>query len=103
MRHESAPVNAQDHLAAHSTIADVHQTLRSKVKPKKNVEESDDELDLKLGEGRKLTAKDLSGAEGSRISVVHNHGWDDYPSGKTVRQLSRLWRYMDGADPDARA
>lgn len=103
MRHESAPVDTHDHshLAARSHIEDIHATLRDKVKPKQTTEEADDELDLKLGEGTKLTSKDLSGAEGSRISVVHKHGWDDYPKGRTVRQLSRLWRYMDGANPDA--
>jgi hypothetical protein len=102
MRHESAPVDTHDHLALRSDVADVHQTPRSGQRKKQTVEETDDELDLKLGEGKKLTSKDLSGAEGSRISVVHRHGWDDYPQGRTVRQLSRLWRYMDGADPDAR-
>lgn len=98
MRHESAPVDTHDHshLAARSNVADVHRTA------KQTIDETDDELDLKLGEGRRLTSKDLSGAEGSRISVVHRHGYDDYPAGRTVRQLSRLWRYMDGADPDAR-
>ncbi len=49
--------------------------------------------------GSKLTSKDLSGAEGSRISVVIVQDPSD-DRGKTVRQLSRLWRYMDGADPD---
>ena len=106
MRHESAPLNQNSsHLASDSHIGDLHQTPRGSQprsgKPKQNIEESDDELDLKLGEGKMLSAKDLSGAEGSRISVVHMHGWDDYPQGRTVRQLSRLWRYMGGKDPDA--
>jgi hypothetical protein len=98
MRHESAPISTTDHThhAHTSNVEHLHASA------KQNVEETDDELDLKLGEGKKLTSKDLSGAEGSRISVVHRHGWDDYPQGRTVRQLSRLWRYLDGADPDAR-
>ncbi len=57
------------------------------------------DLHLTLGEGTKLTSKDLSGAQGSRISVVKAHNpLDDYKA-RTVRQLSRLWRYLDGADP----
>jgi hypothetical protein len=60
-----------------------------------------EEMFLKLGEGTELTSKDLSGAEGSRISVVKAHGLNELYEGKTVRQLSRLWRYLDGGDPDA--
>jgi hypothetical protein len=107
MRHESAPIDHTDqsHAAHTSDVSSVRQT-KSTLKPAKGivaeVEATDDELDLKFGEGKRLTSKDLSGAEGSRISVVHRHGWEDYPRGRTVRQLSRLWRYMDGADPDAR-
>jgi hypothetical protein len=56
---------------------------------------------LKLGDGQALASKDLAGAEGSRISVVRRHLEEEKLKGKTVRQLSRLWRYMDGADPDA--
>jgi hypothetical protein len=94
MRHESAPLDPNDHShAAHSShVHDVHK-LQSK--------SEHEDLLLTLGEGTKLRSKDLSGAEGSRISVVKLPHPDDVYEGKTVRQLSRLWRYLDGADPDA--
>ena len=95
MRHESAPQDPDDHShAAHTShVHDVHE-----IQSKKEHEE----FVLKLGEGTKLLTKDLSGAEGSRISVVkiHEEMERDLVKGKTVRQLSRLWRYLDGADPD---
>lgn len=94
MRHDSAPVDYVHSHAAHTAhVGDAHQ-VQSK--------NEHNDLHLKLGEGIKLTSKDLSGAEGSRISVVKAHNpLDDY-KGRTVRELSRLWRYLDGADPDAR-
>lgn len=95
MRHESAPVGHTDH-SDHSHVAhasEVHDVHESGSKADHN------ELTLTLGEGVKLTSKDLSGAEGSRISVVKRPTEDLY-QGKTVRQLSRLWRYLDGEDPD---
>jgi hypothetical protein len=92
MRHDSANVDEDDHTHAAHT-AEVHGVLNS--------EEQQQEFLLKLGEGSKLTSKDLSGAEGSRISVVTVHDPYDEYKGKTVRQLSRLWRYLDGTDPDA--
>jgi hypothetical protein len=95
MRHESAPQDPDDHShAAHTShVHDVHE-----IQSKKEHEE----FVLKLGEGTRLLTKDLSGAEGSRISVVkiHEERERDLVKGKTVRQLSRLWRYLDGADPD---
>jgi hypothetical protein len=94
MRHDSAPVDHDDHshAAYMAHVGDVYQ-VQSK--------NEHNDLHLKLGEGTKLTSKDLSGAEGSRISVVKAHNpLDDY-KGRTVGQLSRLWRYLDGADPDA--
>jgi hypothetical protein len=101
MRHESALVDQDDlsHVAHKVGVNDVHET-RSKADHAR--QHTNEDLDLKLGEGTRLTSKDLSGAEGSRISVVHNHTCDDMPIGRTVRQLSRLWRYLDGADPDSR-
>jgi hypothetical protein len=101
MRHESAlqDYDDQSHVAHKASVHDVHTTHN-----KTDHGKDDEELDLKLGEGTRLTTKDLSGAEGSRISVVHSHSVhvDDMPHGRTVRQLSRLWRYMDGANPDSR-
>jgi hypothetical protein len=58
---------------------------------------------LKRGEGIELPSKDLSGAEGSTISVLTAHDPNEEYKCKTVRQLSRLWRYLDGADPDGQA
>ncbi|KAF2663374.1 hypothetical protein BT63DRAFT_484437 [Microthyrium microscopicum] len=94
MRHESAPVDPADHShAAHTApVDDVHHV-------KSKTEQED--LHLTLGEGRRLTSKDLSGAEGSRISVVMVHNHTEQYKGRTVRQLSRLWRYLDGASPDS--
>jgi hypothetical protein len=94
MRHESAPLDPNDHShAAHSSeVHDVHD-IKSK--------SEHEDLLLTLGEGTKLQSKDLSGAEGSRISVVKLPHPDDTYEGKTVRQLSRLWRYLDGGDPDS--
>jgi hypothetical protein len=93
MRHESAPMDPSDHshAAGESVVHNVHDSHSTA---------DYDDLHLTLGEGKKLTSKDLSGAEGSRISVVKVPHPDDKYKGKTVRQLSRLWRYMDGADPD---
>jgi len=91
MRDESAPDRGN-----HSHIA--HSTLVTEIHHSQTQTEHSDVL-LELGEGSKLTSKDLSGAEGSRISVVIVQDPNDN-RGKTVRQLSRLWRYMDGADPD---
>jgi hypothetical protein len=93
MRHESAPMHPADpsHAAHQSEVHEVHSADSAKARQ---------ELHLKLGEGKELTSTDLSGAEGSRISVVKVHAYGDVYRGKTVRQLSRLWRYMDGADSD---
>jgi len=93
MRHDSAPLDPEDHShQADSThVHDIHEA-DSKAKHA--------ELNLKLGEGTKLTSKDLSGAEGSRISVVKVHDPEEEVRGRTVRQLSRFWRYLDGGDPD---
>jgi hypothetical protein len=93
MRHESAPLDPNDHshVAHESEVHQLHEAKSSK-------ERNDF---LTLGEGRELTSHDLSGAEGSRISVVKVYTPGDEYKGKTVRQLSRLWRYENGADPDA--
>lgn len=55
---------------------------------------------MRLGEGEVLQERDLSGAEGSRISVVRPGGTVGEGSGKKVREISRLWRYMGGGNPD---
>ncbi|KIW03455.1 hypothetical protein, variant [Verruconis gallopava] len=101
MRHDSALQDYDDHShsALKSAVNDIHCSMSASGITEQDL---DEKLNLRLGEGKMLTSKDLSGAEGSRISVVHNHTYDDVPSGRTVRQLSRLWRYMDGADPDSR-
>lgn len=93
MRHDSAPHDPEDHShqADHAPIQDIHHS-------ESHTDHAD--LGLKLGEGTKLTSKDLSGAEGSRISVVKVHDEEEEVKGRTVRQLSRLWRYLDGGDPD---
>ncbi|KAF1988966.1 hypothetical protein K402DRAFT_11862 [Aulographum hederae CBS 113979] len=94
MRHESAPHEVDDHShkAKESQVHNVHDIQHQR---------EFDELALTLGEGVKLENTDLSGAEGSRISVVRKlHLDDEYRyKGKTVRQLSRLWRYLDGGSP----
>jgi hypothetical protein len=93
MRHDSKETNPADysHIVNETDIHDLHQTQSQKEK---------DALKLKLGEGTALTMTDISGAEGSRISVVEKHDPHIVYKGKTVRQLSRLWRYMHGRDPD---
>ena len=94
MRQESAPDHDNhSHVAATTPVSEVHHT-------QSKAEQAD--IFLKLGEGTELTSKDLSGAEGSRISVVKARDRNEEYKGKTVRQLSRLWRYLDGADPDAK-
>lgn len=94
MRHESSeqPQDNHEHTAL---LAPIHSLLSHKSKGEFD--------DLKLGEGSKLSEQDLSGAEGSRISVVKVHDPLEQYRGKTVRQLSRLWRYLDGGDPDVKA
>lgn len=94
MRQESAPRDDHSHVAHATPVSEVHHT-QSKAEH--------DDIFLKLGEGTELTSRDLSGAEGSRISVVKAHDPNVEYKGKTVRQLSRLWRYLDGADPDVQA
>jgi hypothetical protein len=97
MRDESAPVDPNDHIhAAHSSL--VHHVLD--LHDLKSSKEREDLL-LTFGEGTTLQNKDLSGAEGSRISVVKVPTAEGIYTGKTVRQLSRMWRYLDGGDPDA--
>jgi hypothetical protein len=94
MRHDSAPDwGDHSHQAREAHVGDVHH-IQSKAEH--------EEMILKLGEGTRLTSKDLSGAEGSRISVIKRHEVEEVKvyKGKTVRQLSRLWRYLDGGDPD---
>ena len=91
MRQESASLDDHSHVAHATPVSEVHHT-QSKAQHA--------DIFLKLGEGTELTSKDLSGAEGSRISVVKSHDPKEEYKGKTVRQLSRLWRYLDGADPD---
>jgi hypothetical protein len=96
MRHDSAPIDPNDHShGAYSShvnhVHDLHDLKSSKER---------EELLLTFGEGSKLQDKDLSGAEGSRISVVKVPTAEDLYKGKTVRQLSRMWRYLDGGDPD---
>ncbi|KAE9362540.1 hypothetical protein N431DRAFT_490468 [Stipitochalara longipes BDJ] len=92
MRDESAPDRGDHSHIAHTTpVTEIHNS-------QSQAEHHD--VFLELGEGSKLTSKDLSGAEGSRISVVIVQDPNNN-RGKTVRQLSRLWRYMDGADPDS--
>lgn len=55
---------------------------------------------VELGEGDALRAKDLAGAEGSRITVAMTKSSDTVQArGKRVRDLSRLWRYMGGECP----
>ena len=66
--------------------------------------------DLKLGDGKELEWKYLAGAQGSRISVAvpqaveHSEmeGEEERHEchGKKVKEISRLWRYMGGGDPD---
>jgi hypothetical protein len=91
MRQESAPdTSDHSHAAQATSVEQVHHANSQK--------EYDDNL-LRLGEGTTLTSKDLSGAEGSRISVIKIRG-SVHNEGQTVRQLSRLWRYLDGEDPD---
>lgn len=95
MRHDSATEwEDHSHQAWDVGVGGVHH-IQSKAEH--------DEMILKLGEGTSLTNKDLAGAEGSRISVVKKHEITQVEmyKGKTVRQLSRLWRYLDGGDPDA--
>lgn len=94
MRHESSEQTIDDHAhTAHSAHVGSLHSHKTK----------DDFESLKLGEGTKLTMQDLSGAEGSRISVVKQHDPFEEYRGRTVRQLSRLWRYLDGGDPDVKA
>lgn len=90
MRHESQ--EHDEHTARSASVGSLH-THKTK----------DDFETLKLGEGTKLTKQDLAGAEGSRISVVKAHDPFEVYKGKTVRQLSRLWRYLGGRDPDVKA
>jgi hypothetical protein len=92
MRHESDETDPNDdsHQAHESEVHQLHSAANMKER----------EEFLKLGEGIELTSKDLSGAEGSRISVVKLPTPGDRTRGKTVRQLSRLWRYLGGRDPD---
>ena len=56
---------------------------------------------LRLGEGEDLRETDLAGAEGSRITVARARSAEgvEQSRGKRVRDLSRLWRYMDGGCP----
>jgi hypothetical protein len=55
---------------------------------------------VRLGEGDLLREKDLAGAEGSRITVAMSRSAEGVQrSGKKVRDLSRLWRYMGGECP----
>jgi hypothetical protein len=55
---------------------------------------------VRLGEGGLLREKDLAGAEGSRITVAMTRSPEGVQqSGKKVRDLSRLWRYMGGECP----
>ena len=55
---------------------------------------------VRLGEGDFLREKDLAGAEGSRITVAMTRSAESVQrSGKKVRDLSRLWRYMGGECP----
>ena len=94
MRHDSGGLDEDDHshVAGKASVNDVHKATSKK---------EHGNMHLVLGEGSELTSKDLSGAEGSRISVVRAHRlYEEKIQGRTVRQLSRLWRYMDGADPD---
>jgi hypothetical protein len=94
MRHDSKTEwEDHSHQAHEVHVGDVHH-IQSKAEH--------DEMTLKLGEGTRLTSADLSGAEGSRISIIKRHEKEEVMlyKGKTVRQLSRLWRYLDGGDPD---
>ncbi|KAH8664373.1 hypothetical protein BX600DRAFT_498163 [Xylariales sp. PMI_506] len=94
MRHDSAPLDRSDHahVAHNAEIDHLHES---------SSKEERDKLALTLGEGKRLTLQDMSGAEGSRISVVRMPSEKiTEATGKTVRQLSRLWRYLGGADPD---
>ena len=56
---------------------------------------------LTLGVGESLRETDLAGAEGSRITVARARSAEDVEQsrGKSVRDLSRLWRYMGGEIP----
>jgi hypothetical protein len=94
MRHESSEQAIDDH---------THTAGRASVHSMHSHQTKGEFDSLKLGEGTRLTAQDLSGAEGSRISVVKVHDPLEEYRGKTVRQLSRLWRYLDGGDPDMKS
>lgn len=86
MRHESQTEYDDHSQQAHDVhVGDVHH-IQSQAEHA--------EMILKLGEGTRLTSADLSGAEGSRISIVKRHQIEEARlyKGKTVRQLSRLWR-----------
>ena len=56
---------------------------------------------VELGEGDIITEGDLAGAEGSRITITRGRSAEvvKQSRGKTVRDLSRLWRYMGGECP----
>ncbi len=57
-------------------------------------------LSLRLGDEDVLREDDLAGAEGSRISVaMAARIATDETKGRTVKELSRLWRYMGGESP----
>ena len=63
------------------------------------------QLSVRFGDEEILDEKDLAGAEGSRISVAMAaraaaQDAADEASGKKVRELSRLWRYMGGESPE---
>ena len=57
---------------------------------------------LELGDRMPLRQLDLKGVEGSRISIARaEREGEKGVHGKTVRDLSRLWKYVGGRDPDA--
>lgn len=94
MRHDSqTEYDDYSHQAHEVHVGDVHD-IQSQAEHA--------EMMLKLGKGTRLTSADLSGAEGSRISIFKRYEIEEAKlyKGKTVRQLSRLWRYLDGGDPD---
>jgi hypothetical protein len=88
LRHDSMPIDA----LSRTSISVSASRIRIPAQP--NFE------GVVLGEGDVLQEKDLAGAEGSRITVATaNSSETPQGSGRRVRDLSRLWRYMGGESP----
>jgi len=58
-------------------------------------------LELEMGNEQVIRDRDLTGEEATRLIVVRSgERLDVNAHGKTVRELSRLWRYMGGGTPE---